>query len=108
MAFTLLSTTTCSRGEKTVIQSGSTGGFTFFIRTLSLEPADSQLWAWCYNVWSTGDANIGTAVIREAAFWNRCHVFTTQAVPEGTQGLQIFIPKTAALPDYSVDLYRRL
>lgn len=108
MAYTLLSTTFCPRGEKTVIQSGSTGGFTFFVRTVILQPDDSQLWAWCYNIWATGDANIGTAVIRELAFWNRCHVFQTQAVPEGTQGLQIFVPKSAATDGYSVDLYRRL
>lgn len=108
MAFTLLSTTECPRGEKTVIQSGSTAGFNFFIRTLNLVPSNNQLWAWCYNVWTTGDANVGAVIRKEAAFWNDRHQFDTTAVPEGTQGLTIYIPKKAAIESYTVLLYRRL
>jgi len=108
MAFTLISTTDCDRGEKTVIQSGSTGGFTFFVRTFNLSTTDNRLWAWCYNFWDTGNADIARAIKKEAAFWNDRHMFETTAVPEGTQGLMIYVPKSAALDSYSVALYRRL
>jgi len=108
MAFTLLSTTFVERATKTVIQSGSTAGFRFQIRTLDLNESDVIQWGWAYNFWATGNADIGNAVIQQIRLNQRCHDFSTLAVPEGTQGIAVYLPEKSPLDGTNILLYRRL
>lgn len=108
MAFTTISTTNCLKGEKTVIQSGSTGGFLFQVRFPAVGTALLQPFADIINFWDTGDANVGR-VTRQIVnvLGDRTEIVTT-AVPEGTQGLQIYVREKAPDDSYQVILYRRL
>lgn len=108
MAFTLLSTTFVEKVTKTVIQSGSTGGFDFQIRTLDVNESDVRQWGWAYNFWDTGNADIGRVVIQQVRLNQRCHRLVTTAVPEGTQGIAIYIPEKSSLDGSTILLYRRL
>lgn len=108
MAFTTISTTNCGRGEKTVIQSGSTGGFIFQVRFPVVSASLFQPFADIINFWDTGDPNVGR-VTRQIVnvLGDRTEIITT-AVPEGTQGLQIYVREKAPDDVYQVILYRRL
>lgn len=108
MPFTLLSTTNCNRGEKTVIQSGSTAGFSFQIRFAAMPSTEFQPIADIINFWDTGDANVGRVALSvKPVLTDRTSLITT-AVPEGTQGIQIYVREKAPDDVYSVLLYRRL
>jgi len=108
MAFTLLSTTNCPRGENTVIQSGSTGGFSFQIRFSAVPSGVFQPIADVVNFWDTGDANVGRVTITTKVILTDRTGIVTSAVPEGTQGLSIYVREKAPDDTYSVTLYRRL
>lgn len=108
MAFTLLTTTTVFRAEKTVIQSGSTAGFNFQIRNFDFAESEVRQWGWIYHFWDTGDANIGRVILNQYRLNQARHNFATVAVPEGTSGLILYITERAPNDSYAIALYRRL
>lgn len=108
MAFTLLSTTNCPRGERTVIQSGSTAGFSFQVRFTAVGAGVFQPIADIINFWDTGNADVGRVDLKIATVLTARTGITTVAVPEGTQGLAIWVRNKAPDDLYSVALYRRL
>lgn len=108
MAFTLISTTNCPKGTKTVIQSGSTGGFSFQVKAPAVPSGEVRQWGWVYNFWDTGDPSIGRVIVSQTRLNQQAHTVTTQAVPEGTQGLIVYVTEKAPDDVYSVALYRRL
>jgi len=108
MPFTLLSTTNCPRGEETVIQSGSTGGFSFQVRFLTVSASAFQPIADIINFWDTGNPDVGRCTLQIVNVLTDRTVILTTAVPEGTQGLSIYVREKAPDDGYSVALYRRL
>lgn len=108
MPFTLLSEPMVFKGIKTVIQSGSTGGFSFQLRNYVYSESEVRQWGWLYNFWDTGDANVGRVILQQIRLNQARHSIVTQAVPEGTQGLIVYVTEKAPDDDYTLALYRRL